>query len=92
MIVFAAQPAAEDRMEVEEEVNEVPLEPVDEIVKAKAAELVKTRREKFKSQPESLAAADDFKSYEELSSNPLHLSSKPGILCVDTHQQQSELV
>ncbi|XP_068665081.1 pre-mRNA-processing factor 19-like isoform X2 [Aristolochia californica] len=38
--------------------------------------------------PESLAAADDFQSYTQISSHPLHKTSKPGILSIDIHPSE----
>eukprot|EP01027_Heterolobosea_sp_BB2_P013847 GEZU01019928.1.p1 GENE.GEZU01019928.1~~GEZU01019928.1.p1 ORF type:complete len:522 (+),score=130.99 GEZU01019928.1:114-1568(+) len=55
------------------------------------SEILSGQRKKRKV-PATLAAASDFKNYVEISSHPLHKTTEPGILCIDLHPNNANLV
>jgi len=81
----AASSGAADQMEVE-----APAVSISEDIKnkmvSKSQELSKERKKR--TAPSTLATADDVKEFQVLSSNNLHKSSQPGVLCVDLHPSQ----
>lgn len=57
-------------------------------------ELSKMRKERVKKKilPPNLASADEIDKLKLAASHPLHSSSQPGILCMDLHPTQQDLV
>eukprot|EP00954_Amorphochlora_amoebiformis_P027721 1387333-Amorphochlora_amoeboformis.AAC.1 len=52
----------------------------------------KARKTKVKGLQLSVAKPDEISNYSEVSSHPLHSSSRPGILCLDLHPKSQNLV
>jgi pre-mRNA-processing factor 19 len=84
----ASAAGGDDGMEVEGEsgINE----DVKAKLNAKSKELSKGRKDR--TIPENLATAESIKEYEVVSSNNIHKTTPPGVLCLDIHPTNQSLV
>jgi pre-mRNA-processing factor 19 len=80
------QAQSSDSMEVESGLKEE----VKNRMFATSQELAKDRKKRKPS--ESLASAEDIKSYEAIMSTPLHSTTSPGVNCVDIHPTKQHIL
>jgi len=79
-------------MEIENAASDVLPEPVMNNMLETAKLLSKPRKKRVKGLAAEAANDDKIRSYELLSSHPLHSTTRPGILCMDLHSVNDSLV